>query len=176
MASLALKHANIYDVICAMHFAHLHSADKLFTDNCSAINDAVFLRYNNTCSQDAIRTCQRFCLSFSFSLFLASLPSRLSPPFPFFQRLMQISNHNFSLRITIAHRCNGNKWLTYDFHSCFYRGVFGPSERSGKERGADVQWRKFVHSYAVPIRAEPNPGDGQPIDEHIVTTAAAVKR
>lgn len=55
----------------------------------------------------------------------------------------------------------------------FYRGVLGPSERGGEERGADVQRRGLV---AGMVRAKPDPGDGQPADERVAATAATVKR
>jgi len=58
----------------------------------------------------------------------------------------------------------------------FRRGVFGSSERGGEERGADVQRRKLVRSYASSVRAEPDPGDEQPADERVAAAAAAVKR
>lgn len=58
----------------------------------------------------------------------------------------------------------------------FRRGVFGSSERGGEERRADVQRRKLVRSYASSVRAEPDPGDGQPADECVAAAAAAVKR
>lgn len=62
------------------------------------------------------------------------------------------------------------------FAFMFHRRVFGSSERGGEERGADVQRRELVHSYASPVRAEPDPGDGQPADERVAAAAAAVKR
>lgn len=54
----------------------------------------------------------------------------------------------------------------------FHRGVFGPSERGGEERRADVQPREL----AVPARTEHDPGDGQRTDERVAAAAAAVKR
>lgn len=62
------------------------------------------------------------------------------------------------------------------FTVVFRRGVFGSSERGGEERGADVQRRELVRSYASSVRAEPDPGDGQPADERVAAAAAAVKR
>lgn len=58
----------------------------------------------------------------------------------------------------------------------FRRGIFGSSERGGEERGADVQRRKLVRSYASSVRAEPDPGDMQLTDERAAAAAAAVKR
>lgn len=54
----------------------------------------------------------------------------------------------------------------------FRRGVLGPSERGGEERGADVQPREL----AVPVRAEYDPGDEQRAGERDADAAAAVKR
>lgn len=54
----------------------------------------------------------------------------------------------------------------------FRRGVLGPSERGGEERGADVQPREP----AVPVRAEYDPGDEQRAGERGADAAAAVKR
>lgn len=55
----------------------------------------------------------------------------------------------------------------------FYRRVFGPSERGGEERGADVQSCGLVASVA---RANLRPRDGQSADERVVATTPTVKR
>lgn len=76
---------------------------------------------------------------------------------------------------TRPHRVNLS--MTNDFFAFVCRRrVFGSSERGGEERGADVQWRKLVRSYASSVRAEPDRGDRLPIDERVAAAAAAVKR